>query len=74
MVEMGVVLITSLCIAFYYSWRITLICLAYLPVLVVAGAFAVCLKMQLFDPSCYYLLFTLNAFNCGYSCRHGMWR
>ena len=43
MLEMSVILVTSLVISLYYSWQIALICLAFYPVLALAGAFQVCL-------------------------------
>ena len=41
--EMTVLQVTSLVIAFYYSWKITLVSLIFLPILVFAGAFEVSL-------------------------------
>ena len=41
LLEMFVIIATSLFIGFFYSWQITLVALAYFPVLVIAGAFEV---------------------------------
>ncbi len=41
MVEVLVLIVSSLFIGFYYSWEITLVALAYFPILMLAGAFEV---------------------------------
>ncbi|VDK24231.1 unnamed protein product, partial [Taenia asiatica] len=40
MLETFVLIVSSLFIAFFFSWQIALVSLAYLPILVIAGAFA----------------------------------
>lgn len=44
MMEISVLLASSLLIGFYFSWQIALVSLAYFPILVIAGAFEVCLE------------------------------
>ena len=40
--EMIVTIFTSMLIGFFYSWQVTLLCLAFYPALALAGAYEVC--------------------------------